>query len=236
MLADRTMPDAAIPQGPRLNVGSGPSAPDGWTNLDGSWQARFAGHAWLARLGKRIVGVDVGHWPRGVGYCDIRRGLGFPDESIAVVYASHVLEHLCRDDAVRFLSHVRRLLKRGGVCRVVVPDVHAIVTWYLAHRAEPAEGRTTASSDLLMDLLMLRARGVRGGNRLLGAVRRATDLHEHKWMYDQDGLVALFAEAGFAQPAARGFLDSAIPREMLERVEREDRICRGAGVCVEARK
>jgi hypothetical protein len=87
-----------------------------------------------------------------------------------------------------------------------------------------------------MDLLMLRARGVRGGNRLLGAVRRATDLHEHKWMYDQDGLVALFAEAGFAQPAARGFLDSAIPREMLERVEREDRICRGAGVCVEARK
>jgi len=236
MFAEATTPDAAIPQGPRLNVGSGPAAPDGWTSLDGSWQARFAGRPWLARLSKRIVGVDVGQWPSGVGYRDIRRGLGFPDESIAVVYASHVLEHLHRDDAVRFLSHVRRLLKRGGICRVVVPDLHAIVTWYLAHREEPSEGRTTASSDLLMDLLMLRVRGTRAGNRLLGAVRRATDLHEHKWMYDQEGLVALFAEAGFVRPVTRGYLDSAIPRGLLEQVEREDRICRGAGVCVEARK
>jgi len=110
------------------------------------------------------------------------------------------------------------------------------VTWYLAHREEPSEGRTTASSDLLMDLLMLRVRGTRAGNRLLGAVRRATDLHEHKWMYDQEGLVALFAEAGFVRPVPRGYLDSAIPRGLLEQVEREDRICRGAGVCVEARK
>jgi len=236
MIAEARPADAAIPDGPRLNVGSGPAAPDGWTSLDGSLQARLAGRPWLARFARRIVGVDVGHWPRGVAHRDIRRGLGFGDASIAVVYASHVVEHLHRDDAVRFLADAHRALKPGGVCRVVVPDLHAIVSWYLAHRGEPAEGRKTASSDLLMDLLMVRARGARNGNRLLGAVRRAADLHEHKWMYDQEGLVALFAEAGFAAAAARGYLDSVIPRELLQRVEREDRICRGAGVCVEARR
>jgi predicted SAM-dependent methyltransferase len=236
MIAEPTAVEAAIPDGPRLNVGSGPSAPDGWTSLDGSWQARLAGRPWLARLGRRLVGVDVGHWPRGVEYCDIRRGLGAADGSVAVVYASHVLEHLHRDDASRFLSEARRALKAGGICRVVVPDLHAIVTWYLAHREEPSEGRTIPSSDLLMDLLMLRARGRRNGNRLLAAARRAADLHEHKWMYDGEGLVALFAEAGFVRPRARGYLDSAIPRDVLQRVEREDRVCRGAGVCVEARK
>jgi hypothetical protein len=134
------------------------------------------------------------------------------------------------------LTHVRQLLKADGVCRVVVPDVHAIVVWYLAHREEPAAPHKGSSSDLLMDMLMLRARDARAGNRLIGVVRRIADLHEHKWMYDQEGLVAVFEEAGFARPAARRYLESAIPREPLEQVERADRLCNGAGVCVEAFK
>jgi predicted SAM-dependent methyltransferase len=225
---------AAIPEGPWLNIGSGPSSPPDWVSFDGSWQARLAGHRWLASAGRRALGVDIGHWPPGVRHRDIRRGLPYADQSVAVVYASHVLEHLHRSETARFLSHVRRLLKPGGVCRVVVPDVHAIVTWYLANREEPAAGRTVSSSDLLMNMLMLRSPHARNGNRVLGLVRRVADLHEHKWMYDQEGLLAVFEEAGFARPAGRQYLESAIPRAPLEQVEREDRICRGAGVCVEA--
>ena len=50
------------------------------------------------------------------------------------------------------------------------------------------------------------------------------------------GLLAVFEEAGFVRPAARQYLESVIPREPLEQVERADRLCRGAGVCVEATK
>jgi predicted SAM-dependent methyltransferase len=227
---------SSIPAGPWLNIGSGPSNPPAWINFDGSWQARLAGRPWLASLGRRTLGVEIGHWPTGVRHRDIRRGLPFEPGSVAVVYASHVLEHLHRADTVRFLAHVRRLLTPGGVCRVVVPDVYAIVTWYLANREEPAAQKTCSSSDLLMGMMMLRAPDARRGNRLLGAVRRAADLHEHKWMYDQEGLQAVFEDAGFVQPAARRYLDSAIPREPLEQVERADRLCDGAGVCVEAVK
>ena len=226
----------AIPSGPWLNIGSGPSSPPAWVNFDGSWQARLAGHPWLATLGRRALGVEIGHWPTGVRHRDIRRGLPFDENSVAVVYASHVLEHLHRADTVRFLMHVRGLLKPGGVCRVVVPDVQAIVRWYLATREEPPAQTQMSSSDLLMGMMMLRAPDARSGNRLLGAVRRAADLHEHKWMYDQEGLQAVFAEAGFAEPAARHYLESVIPREPLEQVERADRLCDGAGVCVEAIK
>lgn len=226
---------SAIPAGPWLNIGSGPSSPDGWINFDGSWQARLAGRPWLAGLGRRAFGIDIGHWPTGVKHRDIRRGLPFERDSVAVVYGSHLLEHLHRRDTVRFLTHVRELLKPGGVCRVVVPDVHAIVTWYLANRDEPAAHKAQSSSDLLMGMLMLRAPEARG-NAVLGLVRRAADLHEHKWMYDQEGLQAVFAEAGFARPAARQYLESAIPRQRLEQVERADRVCHGAGVCVEAIK
>ena len=225
----------AVPDGLRLNVGSGPASAAAWISIDGSWQARLAGHRWLARAASRLFGIEIGHWPQGIKYRNVRGGLGYDDGSIAVVYASHLLEHLYRQDAVRFLRDVRRALLPGGVCRIVVPDVAAIVGWYLAHQREPAEQRTQSSSDLLMGLLLLRPDRAKGSG-ILALVRQWADLHEHKWMYDQEGLLALVGEAGFTDVSPRGYLDSVIPRDILAQVERADRVCGGAGVCVEARK
>jgi SAM-dependent methyltransferase len=219
-----------------VNAGSGPSDPEPWINLDGSWQARLAGHRWIARAGSRLLGIDIGHWPRGVKYRDVRHGLGFPDESLAVVYASHMLEHLYRDEALRFLQHAHRALTPGGVCRIVVPDLEQIVHWYLAHQREPADTHREPSSDLLMGMLLLRSKTSSRGTGPLQLARRLSDLHEHKWMYDRQGLIELFREAGFRCPMSRGFLDSVIPRDALERVELRDRVEDGAGVCVESRK
>ena len=225
----------AIPDGPLLNAGSGPHDPKPWINIDGSWQARFAGHRGLARAGSRLFGVEIGHWPAGVRYHDVRRGLAYQDHSVAVIYASHMLEHLHRNEALAFLREARRALMPGGVCRIVVPDVEAIVGWYLAHQREPAETHREPSSDLLMGMLMLRPKASHRGRGIVGWVRRFANLHEHKWMYDREGLLALFREAGFSNPAARAFLDSDIPRGALAQVEHADRVSNGAGVCVEAR-
>src|SRR5262245_65147652 len=88
---------ASVPDGARLNVGSGPVVAPEWINIDGSWQARLAGHRWLTPLVSATLGVDVGHWPRGIRYRDIRRGLGYADRLVAIVYTSQHLEHLDRD-------------------------------------------------------------------------------------------------------------------------------------------
>lgn len=226
----------AVPAGPMVNAGSGPADPKPWINIDGSWQARLAGHRWLAHVGSRLLGIEIGHWPRGVIYRDVRRGLGYPDGSLAVVYASHLLEHLYRDEALRFLQNTHRALMPEGVCRIVVPDVEQIVHWYLAHQREPMDTHREPSSDMLMGLMLLRSKSAGRGSGPLRLVRRLTDLHEHKWMYDREGLVALFREAGFRCPAPRGFLDSAIPPTALAQVEQRDRVEGGAGVCVESRK
>ncbi len=223
---------ASLPAGPMVNLGSGPHDPEPWISLDGSWQARIARHPLLSRLGSRVLGTQLGHWPPGVRYRDLRRGLPFRDRSVAVVYASHLLEHLHRDEAVALLREARRVLLPGGVCRMVVPDVEAIVGWYLAHQREPEETHDETSSDLLMGMLAVRPRSSAAG--VLGRVRRWAGLHEHKWMYDRLGLLALFKEAAFAHPVARGFLESEIPRAALSQVELADRVCDGAGVCVEA--
>jgi hypothetical protein len=55
-------------------------------------------------------------------------------------------------------------------------------------------------------------------------------------MYDAQGLLALFGEAGFVHAEEKQFLESAIPRDSLARVELPSRVLEGAGVCVEARK
>ena len=171
-----------VPDGLRLNVGSGPASADAWICIDGSWQARLAGHRWLARAASRWFGIEIGHWPQGIKYRNVKDGLGYDDASIAVVYASHLIEHLYREDALQFLRDVRRALVPGGVCRIVVPDVAAIVGWYLAHQREPA-GQRKQREQRSPDGPVAVAAGSPERHRLVALVRQWADLHEHKWMY-----------------------------------------------------
>lgn len=45
-----------------------------------------------------------------------------PDESVDVVYALNILEHLTKDDLVKVLDHSRRVLKKGGQLIAMVPN------------------------------------------------------------------------------------------------------------------
>jgi predicted SAM-dependent methyltransferase len=225
-----------LPKGPHLNIGCGPYNPAGWINIDGSWQARLAGRTALAWLARRFTGRQVGQWPYGIIHRNIRRGLGYEPATVAVVYSSHTLEHLYRDEAVAFMREVYRILMPGGICRVVVPDVAAIIEWYLQHHAQSPESKKQASSDLLMEMLSLRSTHAPQHRGLLAWYRLSTDFDDHKWMYDAEGLVALFSEVGFSNSQPYGYLESAIPQSDLSAVEREDRLQNGAGICVEARK
>jgi hypothetical protein len=220
----------ALPDGLWLNVGSGPSAPAGWTSIDGSWQAWLAARPALARAARRLTGRAVGHWPRGIVCRDVRRGLGVAAGSAAVVFTSHFIEHLHRADALAFLREARRALIPGGICRVVTPDLRALVDGYVASRvADPLAG------DRLQEALLLHPAAPAPVPMLLGWYRARTAFDHHKWVYDGESLAALFREAGFPHPTPRGHLDSDIPRERLAAVEPADRVCGGAGVCVEAR-
>jgi SAM-dependent methyltransferase len=221
---------SSVPAGPLLNVGSGPVVNPDWISLDGSWQVILAGSR-LAKLAALVADREVGHWPRGIRYCDVRKGLPFPGGSVAVVYSSHFLEHLYRDEAAAFLREVYRVLKPAGVCRVVVPDLADAVRDY----ADGVRDGRARNSERLMEALHVRDRGAPGRGPL-GWYRRLTEFSTHKWMYDLEGLVSLLAEAAFTSPQSCAFLESAIPIEQLRGVEQASRVLDGAGICVEARK
>lgn len=207
----------------------------GWTSIDGSWQARLAGRPVVARLVSRLTGREVGHWPEGIECLDVRRGLPFADDTVSVVYSSHMIEHLFRDEAVALLREVRRVLAPEGICRVVVPDLRSMVRWYVESNAGVPANGDGSRSDTLMKMLGVSSMSV-PPRSMLGVYRRFTDFERHKWMYDEQGLAALFRESGFDRPRTQRSLESEIPRELLGAVENPDRIQGGAGICMEARK
>lgn len=81
----------------RLHLGSGGNNLPGWVNID--------------LIGAR---ADVA-W-------DLRHPLPFPDRSAEAVFLEHVLEHMTVAEGMAVLRHCFRVLARGGVVRVGVPD------------------------------------------------------------------------------------------------------------------
>jgi predicted SAM-dependent methyltransferase len=66
--------------------------------------------------------VDYSYKP-GVDVCwDVTRGLPFPDEYASGIFTEHMLEHIPFEAALGVLKEGRRVLRRGGVLRIVMPD------------------------------------------------------------------------------------------------------------------
>ncbi len=83
-----------------------------------------------------------------VRQANIIDGVPLADGTADFVYHSHVLEHLCRDDAMRFLQECHRILKPGGILRIAVPDLEDAAREYLRNIARCDTGDLSTLADL----------------------------------------------------------------------------------------
>jgi len=63
---------------------------------------------------------------------NLSKGLPFENDSFDVSYSSHILEHFDPKVGERFIAEQKRVLKVGGVIRVVVPDLELICRRYIS--------------------------------------------------------------------------------------------------------
>lgn len=202
--------------GMRLNVGCGQTPTPGWENLDNSPSLRIAkvpGLGWLlAKL--RILNAEQYRFIRfarehKIRFANAAKALPLPDHSVEVLYTSHMLEHLDRAEAKRFLSEALRVLQPGGILRIAVPDLKLLVGQYNA----------SGDADALMEIAMLAAEKPRGFIRKLAAA--FVGPRHHHWMYDGKSLCKLLLNNGFVDPrpltAGQTRIDGPGPLDLHER-------------------
>lgn len=91
----------------KLHLGCGSTHIDGYTNID-------------IRYLPNVDSVD-----------NVRFLRRFEENSVDVIYASHVLEHFSRWDVSSVLNRWYALLKPNGVLRLAVPDFESICNYYI---------------------------------------------------------------------------------------------------------
>jgi SAM-dependent methyltransferase len=229
------------PQGAALlNLACGTKMDPRWNNLDFSPYARLRQRMWLARLMRSAGLISDERWSRlnaiepGLICWDLRKGIPFPDQSFDALYHSHFLEHLPRAAALPFLRECFRVCRRGGVIRVVVPDLQRLAMRYLdAVRRIEAGSDAWNDYDASLDELfeqMVRTEPVGGGQqkplvrfleRWLRGGAGATG-ESHRWMYDRLSLARLLAGAGFGDVAVSSFDTSRIANWSAFRLDQDE--------------
>jgi hypothetical protein len=170
-----------------IQYGCGLCAPDRWQNFDASPRLKLERSPLRTVLRATVKLL----FPANVRLGDIVRGLPVANGSARGVYASHVLEHLPRDDVPTALRNTHRILAPGGMFRVIVPDLH----WRAAQYLRSAERGDPAAADALMNACALGAR--EKPRTLMSVLRGRFGRSAHLWMYDFAALKALLEQAGF---------------------------------------
>lgn len=158
----------------RLQLGSGTHDVSGWVSID-------------MLIRENILAMRL---PGG-----LRR---FPDESVQYIYSSHFLEHIeYPGQANEFARQCHRILKPGGVIRIVVPGIEKIIRAYATDNDEFFRLQSEMHPDWCTTKL----------DHLMYALQQNG---QHKYGYDLETIAKLLSDAGFTNVVESNFNASSV--------------------------
>ena len=182
-----------------VQYGCGEIAPDGWINFDASPTLRLQKIPVFGNLIKPKLNTV---FPENVKYGDIIKGLPVKDNSCDGLFCSHTLEHLSLNDFRKALINSYKILKPGGLFRIVMPDLESYAKLYLQ---ELNSGNSNAGFVFFEHSrlgIVERPRGLKA---------MATALYgnaHHLWLWDFPSLNKELENAGFKNIRRCDFDDS----------------------------
>ena len=172
-----------------VQYGCGKCAPVNWVNFDVSPNLRLEK---LPIIGSLFERKEWGAYPKNVKYGDIIKSLpGIKDESCEAIYCSHVLEHLTYFDMQIALKNTYKMMKKGGVFRLVVPDMEVYVNAYLEDKRN---GDKTGCHRLMSNTLMSSEKSPK---TIKDKIITLFGNSKHQWNYDYESMYLEVEKVGF---------------------------------------
>jgi len=211
-----------------LNLGCGLKTSDDprVVNVDWSLRLRLRKLPAVQPLVRMLIGSarrdKFDALPDNILVHDVSTGIPYPDDSVAAVYHSHMLEHLDRDVVPGFVSEVRRVLRPGGIHRIVVPDFEHLSRAYLAHLdlCETENEARHLHDQKIADIIEQCVRRDAASSASQGPFRRRIESallgdarkrgETHQWMYDKVNLAAILEECGYGDITLMDYRSSRI--------------------------
>jgi SAM-dependent methyltransferase len=134
-----------------------------------------------------FVNIDLIARPGVIGH-DLRQGVPFPDATFDLVYHSTMLSTMRAADALTFMRECRRVLKPGGVLRVVTEDLEQMCRVYLQKLAAACDGDRQSAEDyewMMLELYDQATREFPGGE--MGPYLRRNPLPNEAFIYSRIG-------------------------------------------------
>lgn len=175
----------------KINIGCGASPIPGWINIDNSMSLYLAKYGVFDCLLRKLHLLN----PQQMRLIDFFKQnevvhskathLPMKENSVSIVYSSHMMEHLDRQDAFIFLHEALRVLKVSGVIRLCLPDIHKLCKSYLAHGDADVFVEQTLLATPFQKSIYQKFKFLIIGPR------------HHMWMYDAQSLTLLLLKVGF---------------------------------------
>ncbi|MBN2104187.1 methyltransferase domain-containing protein [bacterium] len=192
----------------KVNLGSGLTVAEGWINIDGHMRTLFT--KWprfVLKMIYRHVQVSSQRFTmdefvntlkenRYIHH-NLKYGIPLKTETVDYLYSSHFLEHLFLSEAIFFLKEACRVMRPGGVFRIVVPDLSYAFGLYTEGKKQKALNYFFEQSP-------------------------ADEFTYHRYLYDFELLRDRMKEAGFQKVQQCSYRKGSVPDiHILDRLPEE---------------
>ncbi len=208
-----------------INLGCDIETPRSFVGVDGSFLILFVSRPFFPRFLKSLLyskSSSKNHYSfveflRKVNnsriiHHDLKYGIPFKNDSVEYIFSSHFLEHLDEKSAGDLLKECNRVLKKGGIIRIIVPDLDEEIDEICFNLENYKKNR---------DVIKVQ-------KYVTSSFENEGEFSYHRKMYNFEALKEALASAGFKNVKKKKRFEGLMPK--LRKLDIRD------GLIVEARK
>ncbi|MCK5449773.1 methyltransferase domain-containing protein [Candidatus Pacearchaeota archaeon] len=203
--------------GEGIDIGCEYNVLDSFVGIDGSFLIYLMKKRWLPKFFKKWVYSKTctkDHLPlneflkiletKTIIHHDINYGLPFEDSIVKNIFTSHFIEHLTKEQSKKVLNECYRILKKGGILRIICPSLDEevakiqkdILDYKKTNNAEIMQKHLTFSEKIFM---------FKYHNRFAF----------HRYIYNFEEMEKILLEIGFKEVKKCNFKEGKMPQVKL---------------------